>query len=501
MGNFSGIDMPELAKNGNFKDLEAAVESYPNSINNRDKTSTKTALMLAAEIGRHDLLQLLLSSRGILIDLMDKLSGQTALSFAAAKGRTESVRLLLNFGSNVDSKDNDGWTPLIWAVDNNHIDVVKLLVQKKCNPNLQSNAGQSALMCAAAKGYHEIVKFLMQNDCDLNLRNSNGQTALLCAAANGKTVIAKLLIQNIYCGMNTQNNNGDSALAWAAAKGHAEFVKLLIHNGCDLNLQTNDGNTAFMLACMKGNTDIARLLLNAGCDYQKRDFGGKSILEKINDSNLKMFVRKIINDAEATEIAKIKKSEISKSRDMKGLGLTEELYEQYARVIDDVERYVLSQQLVEVQTTLDAAIDNKCDRSQLITLRFKIEEIEEKMNAVPHGFVRKTNASILPPEILKSNIQKLTAIIEAAFTGLLRDKREGIDATFLSNCSNTIDSLHSMCESNFASVSVISSSFSDDGSMSENTSGKFSTADSAFSFQVVTEESVASLRKSSDNAI
>ena len=47
---------------------------------------------------------------------------------ASLNGHTEIVALLLANSAGMNTKDNDGWTPLMWAEDRGHLDVVRTLL-------------------------------------------------------------------------------------------------------------------------------------------------------------------------------------------------------------------------------------------------------------------------------------------------------------------------------------------------------------------------------------
>ena len=72
-----------------------------------------TALMLAANCGRVEVVRLLLR-RGAATEIRNN-RGQTALMAAAICGENEIVNLLLDNGAEVDAQDNDGETALTLA--------------------------------------------------------------------------------------------------------------------------------------------------------------------------------------------------------------------------------------------------------------------------------------------------------------------------------------------------------------------------------------------------
>ena len=73
--------------------------------------------------------------------------GKTALHDAAEKGNNEICQTLLEFGLDVDEKDNDGRTPLDWAIKNNRRDaahVLKAWKSDKENTEVQGRTLQEA---------------------------------------------------------------------------------------------------------------------------------------------------------------------------------------------------------------------------------------------------------------------------------------------------------------------------------------------------------------------
>jgi ankyrin repeat protein len=108
-------------------------------------------------------------------------SGITPLLMVAEVGWPDILDIILNRGAVVDSapsgkraEDNKiaGSTPLIGATKYNHPECVKRLLEHHANPNHQNQSGISALMLAAEQGYFECVKLLVNAGADLELAPS-----------------------------------------------------------------------------------------------------------------------------------------------------------------------------------------------------------------------------------------------------------------------------------------------------------------------------------------
>jgi len=74
------------------------------------------------------------------------------LSLAAGNGHKNVVETLLTKNVNLNSKDNDGRTPLSWAAGNGHIEIIRrLLTKDNIDLNSKDSDGQTPLGWAARK--------------------------------------------------------------------------------------------------------------------------------------------------------------------------------------------------------------------------------------------------------------------------------------------------------------------------------------------------------------
>jgi ankyrin repeat protein len=89
-------------------------------------------------------------------------NGQTPLSWAVQYGRKAVVELLVSKGVNLESRDNEGQTPLSWAARDGRKAIVELLVEKGANIDSKDNSGWTPVLWAKTNKWHseEIIKLL-----------------------------------------------------------------------------------------------------------------------------------------------------------------------------------------------------------------------------------------------------------------------------------------------------------------------------------------------------
>ena len=134
-------------------------------INSRDSKG-RTPLLYATSNNFPDIIRLLLQHNGD-IDSRD-IKGRTPLSYAASRGHIAVVKLLLEGSSNADQKAEDGRTPFSYAVCCGDMEVAKAFLERRyIDINSKDNDGRSPLSWALSKGRSwnvPVVKLLLKQD-------------------------------------------------------------------------------------------------------------------------------------------------------------------------------------------------------------------------------------------------------------------------------------------------------------------------------------------------
>ena len=110
---------------------------------------------------------------------------------AAEKGNIEAVKQYIAAGSDVNAKDNNGWTPLHYVANK---EVAELLIDEGADVNKKiSQEGITPLHFAAWQGRSEIAELLIAEGADVNAKDDGGRTPLDWAEEVEHTETADLL--------------------------------------------------------------------------------------------------------------------------------------------------------------------------------------------------------------------------------------------------------------------------------------------------------------------
>jgi ankyrin repeat protein len=223
-----------------------------------------TALMIAVQGGRADVVDALLGARTAGLLACADVRGWSALHWAAQLGETAIVGALIAAGAPLEACADGVGTPLMVAAENAHPDVVGALLAAGSVVGATDQEGWCALTIAAGKGHAPIVERLLAAKADVNqCGTSSKRTALMAAAQSGHAAVAALLV-GARAHVNALDAGGVSALLLAAKNGHGRLVELLLAAGATADAADAAGQTALVLNARSGDVAIAALLLRHG---------------------------------------------------------------------------------------------------------------------------------------------------------------------------------------------------------------------------------------------
>ncbi|PIN26606.1 26S proteasome regulatory complex, subunit PSMD10 [Handroanthus impetiginosus] len=232
----------------------------------------------AAQTGNLDLLkklaQQLDDGKGLsqtIADIKDA-NKRGALHFAAREGQIEVCKYLVEeLKVDVNTKDEDGDTPLTHAARQRHTATAKYLIDCGADPSIPSELGTTALHHAAGIGDIELLKFLLNKGVNVDLQSDAG-TPLVWAAGHAQQDSVKLLLEH-NADPNVKNDDDVTPLISAVAAGSLPCLELLIKAGAEVNV-TAGGATPLHIAADGGSPEIINCLLQAGADPNAADEDG-----------------------------------------------------------------------------------------------------------------------------------------------------------------------------------------------------------------------------------
>ena len=201
--------------------------------------------------------------------------GASPLHSAAGGNDPAVVQVYLDFGVDINLKDNNGRTPLMYASSSGSPQVIELLKTNGADLEATDNDGNTALYYAATRSKEENLEMLLDYGLSVNIPDVKGKTLLMTISQGTNADIAKILI-NAGARIDQVDLSGKSALIWACSeysswppppsgfsggsltdsgkKLYSDTIMVLIQNGARLDIRDNTGKTAFDYA--RENEDL-----------------------------------------------------------------------------------------------------------------------------------------------------------------------------------------------------------------------------------------------------
>lgn len=191
-------------------------------------------LHLACENGLLSICKLLISNKAK-VNMQDN-ENRSPLHLACQNKKSDIVEVLLETGANVKLCDSGGKTPLhiicerykrssnlrpkmnkslpmvVFEMSTKCKSITQSLIDHNAEVNTRNNEGETPLHTACRYGDYELVKLILSSKkSDLNLQNSKGQTPLYLACEFGDDDIVEILLEG-NADSSREDNNGKSPL-------------------------------------------------------------------------------------------------------------------------------------------------------------------------------------------------------------------------------------------------------------------------------------------------
>lgn len=283
--NQSRIPIQEAVKK-NFKDAYVLLRDRTKDLNHTDENG-RSLIYDAIDSTNLDLVK----------DILKKQNNQVDKKIFFYPHTYTDITILKFLASNLDlnTSDEHGRTPLFYLVKNGamNTDSFTYVLSMGANINHVDNDGNTVLMA--------LVKEIIE------LENNDEKSAEKDKQIQSMTEMIPWLVEE-NVDYNLYNSDGDNPLMYATQYKHTKIVEKLLEFEVDPNHINERGETPLALAAMMGksNIDMVSLLLDYGARPNIENENGKTIIEKLidtelflrNNKKLKMKFRQEIDEEE-----------------------------------------------------------------------------------------------------------------------------------------------------------------------------------------------------------
>ncbi|XP_048257612.1 ankyrin-2-like isoform X2 [Haliotis rufescens] len=283
----NGDSLLHLACQGGNKAIVQHLVS-PSNINTRGQYEC-TPVMIAAFFGHQSVFELLVSNQA---DQTPVANIGGSLLHAACLGGNKAIVQHLVSPSNINTRGQNGCTPIMMAALKGHQSVFNLLVSKQADLTLVDNNGESLLHLACQGGNKAIAQHLA-SPSNINARGHNGYTPIMIAAVLGHQSVFDLLVSK-QADLTLVNNDGDSLLHVACQGGNKAIAQHLV-SPSNINARGQNGYTPIMIAAFFGHQSVFDLLVSKQADLTLVSNYGDSLLHVACEGGNKAIVQYLVS--------------------------------------------------------------------------------------------------------------------------------------------------------------------------------------------------------------
>ncbi|XP_046570765.1 ankyrin repeat domain-containing protein 50-like, partial [Haliotis rubra] len=188
--------------------------------------------------------------------------GRTAVMLAAEHGHKDVVELLVDKEASVSLVDETGDNVLHCACRGGDVEVVKYILSKnRVDIDRRGSKKMTPIMVARHCGHKEVVELLVSKTADGSLKYYNHKTMLHSACWEGNMEVVKYVLSQNIVDINSRRWKKTPVMV-AADRGHTELVEVLVENGAKLSLVCDDGSNILHLACKGGHLEMVKYVLS-----------------------------------------------------------------------------------------------------------------------------------------------------------------------------------------------------------------------------------------------
>jgi ankyrin repeat protein len=215
--------------------------------------------------------------------------GETPLMRSIKQNDALTFELLLDREADIQLRDYRGRTALWYSVGAKNDIFFDILMRLGAEIDDTTDDGNHLVSYAAELGRYPFLRRILDADVSVDRPMMSsvliGHTPLMLAIRKGCMSCVQLLIER-DASLEARTPQGQTPLGIAALSADGTLVRFLIDHEAEVNVQDAYGRTPLMFAVMREcKKDVVRMLLDAGADPALKDYEGETVYTLAKKSN------------------------------------------------------------------------------------------------------------------------------------------------------------------------------------------------------------------------